>query len=243
MPVEASKLAAVEPWLRVLLMGAAKVGKTTSAIASLSEIGPGYVIACGDESGLRPAARRTKKFTYDLVRDANDMEAALKEARKAVKEGRSKWTAVDDFSLYASWLETALRDESAQKSTKGEADGRKYWPEYKSRILNIARRLMDVPAHLVFITHFIEQSQEIEGQRAKAGTGIVPLIGGSAREELPALFIDVLFMEKVGGKRVFQVNPEGVWGPGCRSVDGTTTIGASFIEFLKAAKDTATKRS
>lgn len=237
MPQTASALER-ESFIRALLLGAAKAGKTTSSIVSLVKLcGPGYVITCGDKSSLEPAARRTKKFSYDTVRDENQMEIAIKEAKRGVKEGEYKWVLLDDFSLYASWLEGALRDASAAQNKSGEPDGRRYWPEYKNRLLNVPRRLFDLKAHLVITTHFIEQSQEIEGQRAKSGVGIVPMIGGAAREELPALFRDVIFMEKKDGRHVFQINPQGVWGPGCRSVDGTRTIDADFGEFLKAALD------
>lgn len=224
-----------EFYLRVLLLGAAKIGKSTSCIVSLcTALGQGYVICCGPKEGLQPAVRKTKKFEFDVVRDETDMEACIKIARDGAKSGQYKWVLVDDFSLYASWLEGALRDQSARQQKSGEADGRKYWPEYKNRLLNVARRLFDVKTHVIFVSHWISPSQEIDGQRAKSGQGIVPMIGGSAREELPALFNDVVFMEKEkDGRRVFQINPEGVWGPGCRSKDGTHTIDADFGEFLK----------
>jgi hypothetical protein len=230
-----------DSFLRVLLLGNAKSGKSTCSIVSLvAAVGPGYVFCCGDKSGMAPAARKTKKFSFDLVRDENDMEACLKEGRRGVKEGEYKWVLVDDFSLYASFLEGALRDASASANSKGEPDGRRYWPEYKQRLLNIVRRTFDIKAHVVFISHYIESGPEIDGQRAKTGRGIMPMVGGSAREELPALFPDVLFMEKIVEKgkddrRVFQVNPEGVWGPGSRSADGTHTVNADFGDFLKLA--------
>lgn len=244
MPQAASALER-DPYLRALVMGSAKVGKSTSIITSLATtFGQGYVFCCGDTSGMAPATRRTKKFVFDKIRDENDMEAAIKEARRGVKESEYTWVFVDDYSLYASWLEGALRDDSAKKNKSGEADGRRYWPEYKQRILNVPRRLFDIRCHIVFATHYIEQSPEIQDnqtgarQRAKEGVGIVPMFGGSAREELPALFKDVIFMEKdKTGKRVFQVNPEGVWGPGCRSADGTHTIEADFGAFMKLAHE------
>ena len=226
--------------LRALVLGGPKQGKSTSCIVSLvNTFGNGYVLCCGDKTGMAPAARRTNKFSYDVIRDETDMDAAIKEARDGVKSGGVKWVFVDDFSLYASYLEGALRDASAAQNKSGEADGRRYWPEFRQRLLNVARRLFDLKCHVVFASHYIEQSGEIkdpktgERQRAKSGVGVMPMIGGSAREELPALFQDVIFLEKIEGKRVFQVNPDGVWGPGSRSVDGTYTIDADFGEFMK----------
>jgi hypothetical protein len=237
MPQAASSISR-DPYLRVLLMGTAKVGKSTSTILSMIKaFGPGYVVCCGDKSGMAPAARQSSKFLFDIIRDENDMEAALKEARRGVKDSEYKWIFVDDYSLFASWLEQALRDESARASKEGKADGRKFYPELKSRLINYVRRFQDIKAHLIFTTHFVSPSQEIDGQRAKAGQGIMPMIPGAAREEIPALFNDVLFMEKEKDKRVFQVNPEGVWGPGSRAADGTHTIEADFGVFWKLGND------
>lgn len=250
MPQDAGSLEK-ESYLRALVLGFAKVGKSTTCISSLSAaFGMGYVICCGDKSGMAPAARRTKKFVFDIVRDEEDMEACIKEARRGVKEAGHKWIFVDDFSLYCSFLEGALRAASAAKNKSGEPDGRRWSPEFKTRVLNIAGRLFDIKAHVVFASHYIEQSGEIEDketgtrQRAKSGLGIIPMIYGSAREELPARFQDVLFLEKIAEKgkedrRVFQVNPVGVWGPGSRSADGTHTIDADFGVFWKLAQATA----
>lgn len=245
MPQSASVLER-DAYLRVLLMGAAKCGKSTSSIVSLEKtLGLGYVLCCGDKSGMLPATRQTKKFDFDIIRDEDDMEACLKAARDGVKEGKYKWILVDDFSLYASWLEGALRAASSVGRT--EPDGRRMWPEYKQRILNYPRRLFDLKAHVIFVLHYITPSKEIDGQRPKSGEGIVPLLSGSAREEFPALFTDALFMEKEIEKgktdrRVFRVNPEGVWGPGSRSADGTHTIDADFGAFLKLVKEQDVKK-
>jgi len=242
MPIAAADLDK-DPFLRMLIMGHPKCGKSTTCISSLVDtFGPGYVICCGDKNSLAPAVRRTKKFQFDVVRGEDDMEACLKEGRTGAKEGRYKWALVDDFSLYASGLEGSLRDASAA-ANNGKPDGRRYWSEFKQRLLNVPRRMFDWKTHVVFISHFISQGGEIDGQRAKSGTGIVPMIGGAAREEFPAMFQDILFMEKEKDRRVFQVNPEGVWGPGSRSADGTHTIDASFSEFLKLVSSGAAEKA
>ncbi len=215
---------------------------STSTIVSLvSSVGPGYVLCCGDKNGLAPACRRTKKFAFDIIRDENDMDGALKEARRGIKEAAYKWVFIDDFSLYASWLEGEMREASARAHSSGKPDGRTWSPQFKQKLLNVPRRTFDLKAHVVVASHFVQASGEIEDkdtgnkQLAKSGHGILPMIYGSAREELPAIFQDVLFMEKEGERRVFQVNPGGVWGPGCRSTDETVTIDADFGEFLKLA--------
>jgi hypothetical protein len=218
--------------LRVLLMGFAKVGKTTSSIKSLVDMaGDGYVIECGDKSSLAPAARQTKRFSFDVVRDESQMELAIREARQGAKAGKYGWILLDDLSIYAQWLEVALRDASARSSKNNEPNPFQYWPAHKERLINIVARLFDAKCHFVCTTHYMEPPAAKDGQRAKHGEGIVPLIGGSARELLPAYFSDVLFMEKVDGKRSFVVNPEGVYGPGCQSTDESVVLDASFKAF------------
>lgn len=235
-----------DPHMHVLLLGFSKVGKSFSSIMSLTKaFGPGYVLACGDRSGMVKVSKALapKKFDFDMIRDENDMEAAIKEARRGVKEGQYKWVVVDDFSLYASWLHDELKDASAAQSKSGEANGRIYYPELKQRLLNIARRVLDIRCHIVFASHWISPSAEMDGQKAKSGQGIMPMIPGAAREELPALFPDVIFMEKAEGKkgeperRVFRINPEGVWGPGCKDIEGTHTIDPDFGAFMQLHKD------
>lgn len=232
---------------RILVLGAAKCGKSTTITASLVEAyGHGYVVLCGDRSSLLAASRRTRKFSFDIVRNENNMEAAIKDARDGVKAATFKWIFVDDFTLYASWLEGELCDRS--RNSKGEPDGRRYWPEYRQRLNNIVGRFFDLKAHVVFSGHYIEAPQLIDGQRDKTGVGIMPMLGGAAREEIPARFHDVVFMEKRKGKdadtshRVWLINPTGVWGPGCRSVDGTREIDASFKAFDKAMFDSERER-
>jgi len=236
MPQAASALDR-EPYLQAIVLGIAKSGKSYSCILSLTKaFGNGYVIACGTKGGMTAVSKVTKKFDFDTINSERDMEAAIKEARRGVSEKAYKWVFVDDFSLYCSWLEGELRDESSQGGTK-EPDGRRVYPELKQRIMNIARRLLDLNAHVIFACHWVNPSKEIQGQKAKAGDGIVPMIPGAAREELPALFQDVIFLDVVDeNKRVFKINPLGVWGPGCRSVDGTQEIPADLGLFFKMAQ-------
>jgi hypothetical protein len=235
-----------DPHLRVFLLGAPKIGKSFCTITSMAEsVGLGYVIVGGgDKSSIAATTRRTKKFVYDVVRDEEDMEAAIKEAFRGVKEEGWKWVFMDDYNLYASWFEGALRKKFAGGGGAGDADGRRMWPEYTSKLMNIPRRLFGLKTHVIFASHFIAGGPEIDGQRAKSGMGIIPLFRGSLREELPAIFNDILFIEKVSGekrgdpdRRVFQINPDGVWGPGSRSADGTHTIDADFGAFLRLMQE------
>jgi hypothetical protein len=242
MPQEASSLER-EPYDRVLILGQPHIGKSTSIVASAaSAFGMGYVINCGKKTGLLDAARRNTGFRWDTVRDEAQMEDALKEARRGCKDGTYKWLVIDDFNFYASWLEVALEDQT--RNAKGEADGRRFWREYRKRLLNIVLRSFDFKAHLYVVSHYIETGGGlIEGQTEKTGEGVAPLFGGAARKEIPGAFADVVFMgpsSKDSAKRSFFINPVGVYGPSCLSVVGTREIDADVgllhEEFKKAGK-------
>lgn len=249
MPLDASAIER-EPYDCVLVLGDPHIGKSTSVVASAADaFGPGYVINCGKKTGLLDASRRSQKFKFDLIRDEPQMEAALKEARRGCKEGAYKWVVFDDFNLYASFLETALEDQT--RNTKGEADGRRFWREYRKRIINIAIRSFDFKAHVYFVMHYIETGGGlIEGQTEKTGPGVVPLLGGAARKEFPGMFANIVFMgpnSKDTSKRSFFINPTGVYGPSCLDLPGTheieADVGRLHEEFRKAGKPSKMRSS
>jgi hypothetical protein len=242
MPQEASALER-EPFDRVLILGEPHIGKSTSVVASAADaFGTGYVLNCGKKTGLLGAGRRSKRFQWDLIRDERDMEDALKVARKGCKEGKYKWVVIDDYNLYASWLEEALEDQT--RNEKGESDGRRYFREYRKRLVNILLRCFDFKAHLYVISHFIDMGDGlIEGQTEKSGYGVAPLFAGAARKEIPGLFGDIVFMapsSEDGARRSFFINPTGVYGPTCLSATETREIdadvGALHDEFEAVAK-------
>jgi hypothetical protein len=216
---------------------------STSVVSSAAEaFGMGYVLNCGKKSGLTDAARQNGKFKWDLVRDEMQMEEAIKEARRGAKDGTYKWIVIDDYSMYASWLEVALEDQT--RNVKGESDGRRFWREYRKRLINVLVRCFDFKAHVYVISHFIETGgMLIDGQTEKTGVGIAPLFAGAARKEIPGMFGDIVFMApntKDRSKRSFFINPVGVYGPSCLSADGTSEIdadvGALHEEFKKKSK-------
>lgn len=241
MPHDASALER-EPYDRVLILGEPHIGKSTSVVASAaSAFGLGYVMNCGKKTGLLEAKRRGGKFMWDLIRDERQMEDAIKEARRGCKEGKYKWVVLDDYSLYASWLESALEDMT--RNSKGESDGRRYYREYRKRLVNILIRLFDIKAHFYCISHFIETGGLIEGQTEKSGFGVAPLFAGAARKEIPAMFGDIIYMAPHStnkGERSFFINPVGVYGPTCLSSRETREIeadvGLVHEEFERSAK-------
>lgn len=247
MPHDASALER-DPYDRVLVLGDPHVGKSSSVVASAaSAFGMGYVINCGKKEGISDAARRNSRFKWDTVRDEQQMEDAMKEARRGAKDGTYHWVVIDDYSMYASWLEVALEDQT--RNAKGEADGRRFWREYRKRLINILVRCFDFKCHIYVISHYIETGGVlIDGQTEKTGFGVAPLFAGAARKEIPGMFGDIIFMApntKDSAKRSFFINPVGVYGPSCLSVQGTREIdadvGVLHDEFQKAGKIKPTK--
>lgn len=244
MPQEASALRS-EDFDRVLILGEPHCGKSTSVTASAAEaFGVGYVINCGKKMGLADAGRRTSKFKWDLVRDENQMEASIKEARQGCKDGTYKWVMLDDFNLYASWLECALEDET--RNAKGEADGRRFWREYRKRLVNILMRLFDIRGHFYCVSHYMETGGGlIEGQTDKNGYGVAPMFAGAARKEIPGMFADVIMMmpkTKDPSMRSFFINPVGVFGPSCLSATGTHEIPADVGALHEAFRKSKTSK-
>lgn len=228
--------ASAQAYLRLLVLGAPKVGKTHCILATCEK--PAYVINCDDAGSLRPASRVTKEFKWDLVaaRDAgmlSQMENAIGEARRGVKAGEYKTIVWDTMSSYAMRLEQVLADST---DTGKGPDGRRYWPDYEKRLRSVVERLFSLKAHIIVMSHYIEVGGEVtENQMAKSGQGIVPLLGGKARGTIPALFQDVVFLEKKRTGRVFTTALEGVFGPGCRSLDGVAEMPADVGEFWRRA--------
>jgi hypothetical protein len=96
-------------------------------------------------------------------------------------------------------------------------------------------RLFRLKAHIIVTSHYLDVGGEVmDGQQAKTGIGIVPLLGGKARGTIPAMFQDVVFFEKKGADRFFITGIDGVWGPGCRSLPGNMAVPADVKALMRA---------
>ena len=225
MPQGASEIAG-ELYLRLLVMGPPKAGKTQTCVTTCE--GPVLLINCDPAGAVAPAVRNWKRrdgsigavagdeFDIERVEDLMGMEKALSVARKGVKAGKYNTIILDPITTYAGNIEQQLADST--DDGKGP-DGRRYWPEYTKRLKNTVSRLFRLEAHIIVTAHFLHVGGEtIEGQTPKTGPGIAPELAGKARLQIPAMFQDVVFFEKRNGKRVFVTSIDGVWGPGCRSL-------------------------
>jgi hypothetical protein len=204
--------------MRLLVLGDAKIGKSCAVIPTSPK--PVYVINSDDPSSLVPVQRRDNDFKWDMGRTTGEMEECLREARLGVRKKRYRTIVWDTISNYAMRLEQTCMK-------LADNDGRRAWPEYEKRLRNVIDRLFDLDAHVIVISHYAEEKAGVDGN-PKSGTGILPLIAGKSQKRIPALFPDVVFMEVAkGDKRIFVVHREGVWGPGCRNLEGVSTTPAN----------------
>jgi AAA domain len=236
---KASDIASAD-WMRLLVLGAPKTGKTTCCVATAEP--PVFVINCDDQYSLRPALRAWRaagrpdeEFAWQMgvepigldgepnERTLQTMQNALVEAHRGVRAGEYNTVVWDTMTAYAMQTERVYLN--ATDTGKGP-DGRRAWPQYEQNLRSCVGRLLQLDAHVIVIAHYIDVGSGLidpDAQVEKQGRGIVPLLGGKARATIPALFQDVLFFEKLAsGKRVFQVNPQGVWGPASRNIPGTS---------------------
>lgn len=224
MPVAAEDLD-FESRLRILLLGQPKAGKS-SAVISTSP-GPVRVLLCEDISALREAKRRSPKghFDVELIGGWNSMQKAISEAKEDAAAGTIKTLVIDPLSDFADRVLLEMLEKT--KTSNGQEDGRKAYPETTKRLKHLTEQLFALPCHVVVICHHMVTGGDGEGLE-KTGQGIVPLLPGASRAIIAARFSDVIWFDLrvVEGKeeRSLVTGPQGAWGPGCRSLKTTEVL-------------------
>jgi len=236
-------------FLRLLVMGWQKIGKSCCVISTAP--GPVYVINTDQPTSLEPVLDFNRDFLHNYVKSSMEMNDALEVARQLVKSGEVQTVVWDTMSGYSPVVEAEAFKATLTKA--GNEDGRKASPLYRKLMRATVRRLFNLKAHVVVITHYLDtgSSDEEEPQKdengktikkiGKNGPGIVPMLYGAFRAEVGTMFDDVVFMEKqITGPstedRFFVTGLDGVYGPGCRSLTGNMAIPANVSNFLKLAE-------
>lgn len=232
MPLASSSLAG-QSFARLIVLGAPKVGKTTTC----AKTSPGgvYVINSDDEFALRPAATAGAEFTYDTAlgseHDLGAIERAIREAQKGVKEGRYRTIIWDTVTRYAARAEDVFAAASAGGS--GKPDPRRWYPAHRKHVMNSVDRLLALPAHVILICHYQDKYRDQEGQAQPVREGIVPALGGKLAADLPAMVSDVVYLDRErSGERVFICSSQGVYGPGGRNLTGVDKVPADVSKLL-----------
>jgi hypothetical protein len=229
-------------YLRLLVMGFNKVGKSCAVISTAPK--PVYVINSDQPDALEPVLRFDRTFKHNYIDSSQKMSDAIEVARQLVKEEKVSTVVWDTLSGFSPNLE--LEAFASTLTGEGKEDGRRAWPVYRKFLRGFIGRLFKLKCHVVVVSHYLdvggggEDDKDNNKKVAKTGPGIVPMLGGASRAEVGGMFQDVVFMEKrLTGpgveKRFFVTGIDGVFGPGCRSMPGNMDLPADVSEFLKRA--------
>ncbi len=214
---------AKESFARVLLLGAAKLGKTTCLLETAPKP---LVINCDGEGATQYAASGGADFlemkvgNVDGVGCVKAWTAARRTAKQLVEAGEVKTIIIDTISLLAVNLKEDL-DASGK-------DGFELWNEMFAQIVGGYKRLAELGAHLVVVGHMDPREDEI--------SGIMPLIPGKSQAILPALTADwVLFDYEAGRKpeRAFLLGPQKTWTHSGRNIKKTAIVEPDFCKLLE----------
>lgn len=235
MPIPASEVEAIS-FMHLLVLGGPKDGKTCTVLSTA----PGfcYVINSDDKSSLRPALEFTEEFEFDLALGDNlrDIEKCIFAAREGVKEGRYQTIIWDTITEYCRRVEAIFA--RATENAEGEPDGRRYHPKLRSHIHGILDRLFSIPAHIIVNSHWDDMAgAPIANQLDKTGAGICPGLPGQLRKTVPRSFQDVVFLERLGQKRMFTTGSSGVFMPGTRNLPGVKPYPADVSSLWEAMKN------
>lgn len=218
-------------YLRLLVMGAPKVGKTTACVATAP--GPVYLINSDDEYSWRPAAKAGAEFQYETVlgSDPNQIDRVIREIQKGVKEGTIRTVVWDTITRYSSRAADVYAAASA--NAKGDPDGRRFWPAHRKHVLGIVDRLIALPCHVIITAHHMDKYRDFEGNAQPVREGIVPALEGRLSEAVPAVLSDIIYLDRIGEERFFLTSSQGVYGPRGRNIPANVhKVGPSIQALL-----------
>jgi hypothetical protein len=229
MPQPSSSLGS-ESHLKTLVVGEPKFGKSTCVISTAP--GPVYVITADDKSSMAGAHRRAK-FDWDIVNSWEQMDRALRDAREGVKAGKYNTVVLDGLTRFSD----LLSEQCLASTDNGKGpDGRRAWPDYTKRIVQVVENLKRLPCHFLALAHYLrpDDSTDDDGK----GNGVLPLLFGAAKKKVAAAFNEIVLLDIRKGERFFCTN-EARWpGVATRAFDGPQVVPAdvqNLINLLKSA--------
>jgi AAA domain len=219
-----------DPFLSLLVIAPAGGGKTRLAATAPKPI---FVFCSDDVSKLDSATAVDKTFWYEAVNHSEgskllaEFESALAKARRGVEAGEYKTVVWDTITMFSMILLNAELD----ATDKGHgADGRQAYQTYGRRMINCVSRFLSLKCHRVAMAHYQPQSKEIDGQLKKEGEGILPGIAGGARQTIPGMFHDVVYLKKrmESEERDLCLSIAGVYGPKFVGLPGVEKVPADL---------------
>jgi AAA domain len=238
MPKAAADLA-LDPFLSLLVISPSGGGKTRLMGTAPKPI---YVFCSDDPSKLDSAFVNDRTFSYDEVNHTDgskllmQFETAIAEARRGIEAGKYASIVWDTITMFSNALLNA--ELNASDDGKG-ADGRRAYDNYGRRMINCVSRFLSLKANRIVMAHFYEQSKEMDGQLKKHGEGILPGIAGKARQVVPGMFHDVVFLRKKADsdERELALSISGVYGPRFVGLPGVEKVPADLTALLAQVRE------
>jgi hypothetical protein len=210
MGVATQDTVAEESFARVLVMGAAKIGKTT-CIASTAP--KPLIINCDGVGATKGASNQGAKF---FTIDANNRASWTKAqttARKLIDAGNVQTVVVDSISLLAD----NLLDE-----IKKTLEGYDVWSELDLQLSRGLKSILSLPAHVFVISHM---TPDYDG-----AAGVLPAVPGRSRWRLPGIVTDWVLLDVEPGRkpeRQFLLGPQKSWNYSGRNIKRSCAVEAT----------------
>lgn len=197
---------------RILVMGAPKTGKTTAVLTTAP--GPIVVLNCDGDSALKYPAKLGAAFFGIDVSSVKSLGVGRQRAKAAVDAG-ARTVVLDSLSILADRLLAELA------ITK---DGFELFGDLGKEIMRTVSFLMDLPAHVFFISHMCRGYEE---------EGIIPLIAGKSAQKIPAYVHDVVrfdYNAERRPERMFLIGPQKDWSYAGRNIKRTCAVPANVLD-------------
>jgi len=213
---------AKDSFARVLLLGPAKIGKTTTLLTTAPKP---LVLNCDGEGATQYAAAEGADFLEIKVTNRNGVgcKQSWTAARRAAKElseaGEVRTIVLDTITLLGDNLVEDLGT---------TLEGFDLWNEVYDQIIGGIKRLCELPAHLFVVGHMDPREDLI--------SGIMPLVPGKAKAMLGPMLGDwILFDFEAGRKpeRAFLLGPQKSWTHSGRNVRKTCIVPPNATELLR----------
>lgn len=213
-----------DTWARILLLGAAKTGKTTSVLLTAPQ--PIFVINCDDsernQTALLNAARMGAKYTAANVRTIAQWHAVQQYAVDLAEAEEAQTIVLDTITLLG---QNILMD---LKQQDWNGDTRAMWGEFLDEMQMGMHQLLRVDAHLIVIAHPMPGEDTPEG--------LLPAMPGKAAAYIPARFADWIWFEfdpKEDPERGFLVGPQKHWRHGARHAKRSARVEADVCALFE----------
>lgn len=212
-----------EAWARILVLGAAKTGKTTSILTTAP--GPIFVLNCDDAeknaSALNFAKQQGAEFSAVNVRTIRQWHDAVSYAVELSKAEKIQTCVLDTITLLAQSLLNELKQEEWE-------DRRQMWGEFGDELQMGFRELCRVDCHLFIVAHPLPHDDGL--------LGILPAIPGKSAAYIPAEIADWIWFDydpKLKPVRAFLVGPQKSWSHGARNAKRSVRISANATELIE----------